>query len=359
MEPFYKQHQMKVMINKSLKGKAPAGFDWVEYYRHFEPVVLSPQDFAREIHTGYSFTPIFSNGRRVVENFTEAHHMAFDFDNPSGKLEIKAKNEATAIIVAKHHIKRIMPTGWERFEVIDFKHGKHIVEYEYGSYSVCLDYLMRPESLSWYFSSFAYSTPSSTEEHPKSRVVFIFDKPIATADRFKEVYQALAWMFEQEGSKADDQCSDPLRLYFGSPGAKMVGNWSMLNSGACDEYIKLYNESQPPAPMQIPQQKRQLNVDEGKATALRILQTLADNIRHAPTGSKNDARWKNSTAAGGYVGEGYISKDTAVNLLVAAALANTTSPKVAEKEVIKGIESGMLKPLQIDSPIVADEAVLI
>ena len=296
-EPFYTEHKAKIMLNKTLRGKAPpewTGDNWRQYYKGFNPESVSPKEFAHNVFQGFSFTPVYINGRRKIENFSEAHHIAFDFDEAGASL----------------------------------------------------DYLMRDESLAWYFSSFAYSTPSSTDDHPKSRVVFVFDEPIKSADRFKEIYTALAWHFAQDGSICDPQCKDPLRLYYGSPGAKMIGNWSVLTDDVCQEYIDLYNKNKPKK--QPAQKKKTIKPSMANGQAMAYLERLADNVRTAPDGGKHAARIYNGRAAGGYVVAGYISRMDAESVLIEAAVSNSSTPEKARQEIIESIEYGMNDPLYIE-----------
>ncbi len=353
---FREHHKIEVMTNESLINKAPKSWsnsDWINYYKAFQKTKTTPVEFARSIWGGYSFTPVYKNGRRKVENFTEAWHMAFDFDNRGGKYISDAKTKELAIEDCKNNIDTFMATGYfeAKIEDVTEKNGRFVVPYQYGTNSAGLKYLMRHNSFAWHVASFAYATPSSLKKHPKSRVVFIFDTPITSAERFQEIYQAIAWRFAEEGSITDKQCSDPLRLYYGSYHSKNAGNWAVIsdNEGStgismCQMWIDEYKENLPPEP---PKQKTRRITPDGD-TGRIYLQRFADNIRGAGDGERNYQRTRNAWAAGGYVASGHIDEGEAINVLVAAARSNSSTPDKAEAEIIAGIERGKNQPLHIE-----------
>lgn len=298
MEPFKKQHKIKIMHSSALVNKAPVAWnasDWRRFYTTFRQVEVSPYTFAGLVWQGHSFIPCYKNGRRLESNFTEAWHMAFDFD----------------------------------------AHG------------AALDYLMRPGSIAWVLSSFAYATPSSTDDHPKSRVVFIFDEPITDTAYYRQLYQALAWLFQEDGSHTDPACKDPLRLYYGSKSAEMRGNWSAILRSGMDAIIQQYEDAHPPEPEQpaLTLPVRRVNDD---TRAAKILQSLADNIAVAPDGERHHARLVNARTAGGYIASGVMSQADVEAVLISAAIANTGNRASAEKTIRDGIEYGKQAPLYLE-----------
>lgn len=302
MDTFKTGHAIKVMVSHTLKGKAPKSWakaDWAQYHKSFAETAVTPYGLAAEIWRGYSFTPIF-NGRRTEENFTEAWHIAFDFDGDGA----------------------------------------------------ALDYLMRAQSFAWYFASFAYSTPSSTPEQPKSRVVFVFDQPITSPDRMRQIYLALAWRFNADGSFCDPQCKDPLRLYYGSPQCEVIGNWSMLatvpqgnGQSMVDLLIDEYAAANPPALKQTPITATTPPPDNFIA---HVINKCLDKIRYAAPGERHLQRRNISRTIGGYVAAGHIDELTAIAMLTEVAIANTDDPKLARREVEDGLQYGKGEPLQIE-----------
>lgn len=298
METFKHHRKIKIMHSKALINKAPPTWkknDWWRFYQTFRQVELTPYQFAGLVWQGYSFTPCYTNGRRLEENFSEGWHMAFDFD----------------------------------------AHG------------AALDNLMRPGTFADYFSSFAYATPSSTPEHPKSRVVFIFDDPITDPEKYRQLYQAIARKFDCDGSYTDPACKDPLRLYYGSKGAEMRGNWSVLPSSNFDFVINEYEAHHPPPAVQtvLSVPTRRIHDD---ARARKILMALADNIATAPDGARHHARLLNARTAGGYIAGDVMDEGEVVDVLTRAARLNTDSADGAIKTIMDGINYGKARPLYIE-----------
>jgi hypothetical protein len=211
---------------------------------------------------------------------------------------------------------------------------------------------MRPGFFCWQFASFAYSTPSSTDEAPRSRVVFVFAEPITTPERYREVYQALAWTIAQDGGHADPQCKDPLRLYYGSPGCKVIPNWAVLTPEVIEVVLGQYAAAHPPQRQEVA--ATPLPKPNGGDYAPRyvtyLLEKLCDNIRYAPDGERHGARLRNARTAGGYIATGVFDRYDAEGALVAAAVANTSNPASAEKTIRDGIEYGLQHPLYPSVP---------
>lgn len=309
METF-KNSVIEVMGSTHLKGKAPASWeasDWKKFHTTFTRQQTTPYKLAAAIWQGYSFTPVF-DGRRKEENFVAAWHMAFDFDAEGASL----------------------------------------------------DYLMRDGSIAWLFASFAYSTPSSTAEHPKSRVVFIFDDPITTAEKSRELYRAIAWQFEQDGSKTDPQCKDPLRLYYGSPGCQVIGNWSVLTTvsydperpSMADWFIAEYEKAHPPKPpSSIKPTTKTIKADDQYIES-RIV-SLLEGIIRAPDGKKHGVLNRNAFVLGGFVASGYLSQMEAAARLEDAIIANGRAKDFAAalRTIETAVRDGMEQPIVIEARI--------
>lgn len=306
MDTFKHHREIEIMISTMLKGKPQEGFNWGKFHSSFKPITVTPYQMAQLIWQGYSFTPVYQGGRRLEKNFKTAWHMAFDFDSEGASL----------------------------------------------------DHLMNDGSLAWMFCSFAYSTPSSTKDHPKSRVVFIFDFSIDSPERFREVYQALAWSFALEGAYTDPQCKDPLRLYFGSPQCEIRGNWACLTQAAIDVIVKSYKDKNPdPIKTYTPQTAKPDSVPNEIIN--QMIERVLDKIRYAPDSERHLNRRNISRAMGGYVAAGYLDKATALSMLIEAALSNTRTPDKAQKEVEQGLDFGMGDPLYIEYTPVESLGVLL
>lgn len=304
---FKDNHKIQIMLSKHLKGKAPLDWDksdWKQFYKTFQKTELTPYQLAAMIWQGYSFTPVYARGRRKEENFLSAWHMAFDFD----------------------------------------------------SEGAALSHLMQDGSTAQLFSSFAYSTPSSTPEQPKSRVVFIFDEPLDTPELTREVYQAIAWRFKKEGSVTDPSCKDPLRLYYGSPNCEVVGNWSIVTTKSFDDrpsmvdfFINEYRVANP-IPQPAPPDPTTTAIPPSAGFVETAINKLLDHIVQAPDGEKHSTLNKISYTLGGYVASGYLSETEAVSRAEQAIRQNGRAKDLqsAIKTIQTAVSDGQAGPIVLE-----------
>lgn len=317
---FKNDFKIKIKLNTTLKGKAPATWtrdDWRRYNVSFKETLLTPYQFAAQVWQGFSFTPLW-NRRRREENFIEAWHMAFDFDSSGASL----------------------------------------------------DYLMRQGSIADYFASFAYSTPSSTPDNPKSRVVFVFEHPIKNSETFRELYQAIAWYFEKDGSKTDPACKDSLRLYYGSPSCEVRGNWAILTTKRKEHFYNpiletIEDDDRPsqlefftnsykaahPEPPPLPERKSTYAIAASDDEITKRIESLLDRVVNAPDGEKHTTLNKASYTMGGLVAGGYITMTEAKDALYNAIVLNGGAKdlKAAERTIEVSLTDGIGKPLAIEA----------
>lgn len=292
---FESDFQFVIMTSKALVGKAPAHFNWSQFYRTFRHEWLTPRQLAEHVWRGYPFTPVWDKARRE-ENFVSAGHMAFDFDT--------------------------------------------------GNESSSLDSLMAVGTFAWMFGSFAYSTPSSTPAAPRSRVVYVLEYPIDNAAEYREAYQAVAWQMLGDGAQTDPACKDPLRLYYGSPRCNLRPNWSVLGKAALDLVTAEYRAAHPPTPaarevayVPIPPDERRVNSK---------LAQLGNRVRNAPQNEGHNTLLKTARLAGGYIATNALDEAAVVTELVHAALARPWADDEAEirRVIADGIANGKGQPIQ-------------
>ena len=281
---FKDDYRLDVMTSTALVNKAPARFDWARYYSTFQKQTMSPRALAISVYHGYGFTPVWTTARRE-ENFVSAGHMAFDFDA--------------------------------------------------GDESSSLDYIQREGTFAWMFASFGYTTASHTDAAPRCRVVFVLEYPITTPAEYRRVYQAVAWYISSDGSNTDPACKDPLRLYYGSKGAEVWGNWSLLGQGTIDYITETYAAAHPPvsAPtkMTVPVSPT-AGMQNGK------LRQLGEKVKTAPINEGHATLLKMARLAGGYVASNSLNEADAINELTRAAM---TRPDPDEKEIDRVIRDGL------------------
>lgn len=289
-----KQYEIAVMLNKFVKGKMPSDGNWQAYHSAWAYTPTTPYGLASEIWRGYSFCPVFSQ-RRKKENFKAAHHIAFDFDSGNSSLEALSQHEFINI-----------------------------------------------------FSSFAYSTPSSTPDNPRSRVVFIFDQPYTDLKEYEQLYQALLWWLELP---ADPSCKDALRLFYGSPGCKVWTNWSILPRSSADFVVKEWTAQLPPV------LDRPSFIIPSGGNIGKVINSILDRIKGAPDGEKHTTLNRMSYVIGGYVGGGYLSQPEAVNLIRATidSMPTVKDRQSAYTTAEIAVNDGTKSPLSLDRILTLEE----
>ena len=296
---FESEFRFEVMGSTALVGKAPAKFDWARYYRTFRRVVMSPRELAVHVWRGYAFTPVWEGSRRE-ECFVSAGHLAFDFDK--------------------------------------------------GDETSSLDFLMRDGSFAWMFASFGYATPSSTPEAPRSRLVFVLERPIFDAGAYRAAYMAVAWWLAGDGALTDPACKDPLRLYYGSPRGVVKTNWSVLGAATLDYVQDEYRQAFPPRrALQTPLRV----VDHAPARGLVEWKRrrIVEAVRGAAPGERHLTLLRRAREAGGYVASGVFEEgEIAAELESAAGDLGDGEQGVVEvrRTVADGLRYGKAKPLHFE-----------
>lgn len=155
--------QVKIGVNRLWPGEKlpPKDPRWGRYTRSFHSETLDVTSFMELISEGFAFCPPMKDSHRIKTNFIEAWHLVLDFDN--------------------------------------------------GDETSSLDTLEADPFIAQY-ASFLYSTPSSTPEAPKSRVVFILDQPITDLATADAIMKALVRKFPH----SDQAVGEASRFLYGS-----------------------------------------------------------------------------------------------------------------------------------------------
>jgi len=257
---------------------------------------MTPRELAVSVWRGYGFTPVWRTARRE-ENFVSAGHMAFDFDA--------------------------------------------------GDETSSLDYIMRDGTFAWMFASFGYTTVSHTEEAPRARVVFVLEYPIESPIEYRRVYQAVAWYIAEDGSMTDPACKDPLRLYYGSKGARVWPNWSLLGKGTIDYITEEYAAAHPAAIVPI---KTTVAVDPSPSMQGAKLAMFGRAVQDAPLNEGHHTLLRIATTAGGYVASGAIDRQAVVAELTAAAMTRPEpNANDIERAINDGLNHGAARPLRFEA----------
>ena len=149
-----------------LDGKIPPGDPlWREFNGSFENYDATLPAIAYMIDAGRAFTTWHANGWRASANYICGQHIGIDFD-----------------------------TEDERSSLPHLLNDQFIARY----------------------GALVYATPSSTPDAPRSRALFVLDKPIMQAANYVSAAEAMLWIF---GATADRKCKDAARFFYGSLGS--------------------------------------------------------------------------------------------------------------------------------------------
>ena len=128
--------------------------------------------------------------------------------------------QITGAVFAGHAITTQHKDRWRTSQ--NYICGQHIgLDFDNGDNTSSIEYLKKDKFISKY-ASFLYTTISHTDEAPRSRAMFLLDKPIMQAANYSMAATALLWVF----GAADRQCKDSVRFFYGAINCRMeiIGN---------------------------------------------------------------------------------------------------------------------------------------
>lgn len=135
----------------------PGNSRWTEFNDSFHNLTVPSIEIISAIYMGHSFAA-WHNGRRKADNFLQAQHIAVDLDNGQS-IQTLMQNEFVQV-----------------------------------------------------YANLLYSTPSHTQEQPRTRVLFLLDEPITVAAKYKTAIGFLYSLFPD----SDPSCVDCSRFFYGS-----------------------------------------------------------------------------------------------------------------------------------------------
>lgn len=234
IEPF------RVAINRKATGKIPPDDPlWGTFNDSFANQTLDVMTFANEIYTGHAYTN-WHTGRRSLANFQCGQYLALDCDS--------------------------------------------------GDKQSSIDYLLDDQFISTY-GTIIHSTPSSTPQRPRSRVIFVLDRIITDAGAYQQAAKFLVALYPW----SDPACTDASRFFFGCKDCQIELPYRQLPLSHLRAYHRRFRhildrsaatpqEAPPPPPSPAQQASSAGSVPTG-----RDLQTvLLDRaIRQAPAEGRN------------------------------------------------------------------------
>lgn len=199
-------------------------------------------------------------------------------------------------------------------------------------------------------ATFMYTTPSHTDEHPKARVVFVYDRPISgRGDKQALLAQALVYRY----ASSDRKCVDPVRLFFGSHNCRVLKLDNRLTlETAATELVEPYNqylaEQQALAEARARDYRVMGAAEMPDEWLRRRLESMLNQVRFAPEGEKHSTLHNIARAFGGYVAGGYLSRSDAASLLQEAIRSNPNNVRSlaqAYSLIEEKLDYGMRDPL--------------
>lgn len=185
MTDTYKVAISRYTLDKKLTPGHPA---WKKFNSGFDNLEVTNVELMTAIRRGQSITTWHKDNWRTSENFICGQHIGLDFDN--------------------------------------------------GNKTSSMDYLIKDSFISKY-ASFLYNTTSHTPEEPRSRVIFLLDKPIHQAVNYTNAVKSILWLFDS----ADRQCKDAVRFFYGSMNCDMMHLGNVLTIDKVKKIIADYQES--------------------------------------------------------------------------------------------------------------------
>lgn len=155
---------LRIAINPHVIGKDTGA---LATHRHqFTPRTLNIAELARLVHEGYAFSNPTNGDKHVASAFSGADVLVVDIDG--GITSVEQVTEST----------------W----------GKRVALW--------------------------YTTPSHTHDAPRLRLVWVLPETEHSAEQYTRILRSLHSRLAETGIIVDRACSDPCRVYFGSPGCQ-------------------------------------------------------------------------------------------------------------------------------------------
>lgn len=238
-------------------------------------------------------------------------------------------------------------------DAANFVSGQHLaLDYDSGDYRSSFEFILE-DAFIRENASFLHSTPSDKDGEPKSRCVFILDKPINSAELYGEASAALVDKFK---GMIDKSCKDPARFFYGAKGGKTkwVGNILSFDKLMNDVILPYREKVKREKALLAEQLKNRVVVamTEVPDEALeRHSNSLLARVVNAQDGDKYIALRNVAITFGGYIVTGYYDYDDVVMWLKNAIRQNTghiDSYEHADKTIESSIAYGMTKPLYFE-----------
>ncbi len=276
----------KIAVNRMATGKLPQGDPrWATFNDAFVNVERDPIDLANDIYLGHAYTT-WMRGRRSIENFVLAQHIALDMDS--------GDQRSSFVSLTQHDLVKM-------------------------------------------YATLLHTTPSHRSDAPRARVIFFLDEPITDPAG----YQAAAKFLVAQFPGADPACTDASRFFYGAYDCDIWLGSGVLPVRQLRHYYRRWAKThREVAPAQEDESKiirlDQYRTQEPSARQA-MLDALVAPVRLAREGNRNHTLNRQAFLAGKDIRAGKFFESEIVGLLLTAA----KSIGLDEREAMRTIQSGL------------------
>lgn len=275
----------RIAINRMATGKLPQGDPrWASFNDSFECCEREPIELANDIYLGHAYTS-WHTGRRSLENFVLAQHIAIDMDSGD-------KRSSFDTLLAHDFVKM--------------------------------------------YGSLVHTTPSHTPDAPRARVIFFLDEPITDAAK----YQTAAKFMVAQFDGADPACTDASRFFYGSFNCDIWFSDNVLPLRQLRHFYRTWGKAST-VPTQAPTQDNIIKLHEYRQERGGVnIDALIDPVRNARQGERNATLNRQAFLAGKDIQAGKLRHSEIVPLLLRAAMATGLDEREAMKTINSGLRGG-------------------
>lgn len=230
-------------------------------------------------------------------------------------------------------------TGYRKAD--QFRCGQHIgLDFDTGDDRSTFESL-RANSFINLHAAFLHTTASHTPEHPRTRAIFIIDRPLYQREKYTLLSEAFAQTFSTDG--ADPSCKDPARLFFGAENCEVLNLGNILTLEQAATIVNPYKE--------------RLIAKQSNGSSMNghvngggdwLLTWIPNKIESIPDGEKWHGLGRVSRAVGGYVGAGYLDESVAFDTLFQSIASRAEDLGVAKRRIEWGLRVGQEEPLWLE-----------
>ncbi len=277
---------IRIAINRMATGKLPQGDPrWASFNDNFLNCERELVDLANDIYTGHAYTT-WHQGRRSIENFLLAEHIAIDMDSGDERSSFDT--------LLKHDLVRM-------------------------------------------YGSLIHTTPSHANHAPRARVLFLLDEPITDAVG----YQAAAKFLVSQFDGADEHCTDASRFFYGAFDCDIWLSENYLPVRQLRRFYRQWGKHHRPTPPP-PHDEKIIRLDayrsgERDESRQKLIDSLLEPLHGVREGNRNHTLNRQAFLAGKDIAAGKLSESEIVPLLLSAA----KSVGLDEREAMRTIESGL------------------